>query len=168
MPPAPPPLDFLNFLRVAKACRACGAPLDRAARAFVLCERCGPAGGEYDAAPPADARLAVEFLARRRWDVYAVVPAAAHAAGWTLYRHQRSARSLSLYLEYARGPANYLKVRVSDHDRRPKPGGAGFAADWADLSAEFLFDPAADGPAAFASLEEARGDAARVFGARAA
>ena len=57
----------------------------------------------------------------------------------------------------------YRKVRVSDHDRRPKPGGADFAASWADLHAEFLFDPALTGDEAAAALAAVREQAAAAF-----
>ena len=179
----PPPL---SFLKVARRCRRCGAGLEGEG-AFVLCLACDPPGTAYDEPNPAgaadrhardrhardrharDRHAAANALARRRFDFYAAVLAAAQAAGWTLYRHQRSARSFSLYLEYWRGPAEagdaaaYLKVRVSDHDRRPKAGGAGFAADWADLAGEFLFDPSLPGPAAAEALAAAETAAALLF-----
>ena len=169
--PDPP----LRFLKVATACRRCRAPLADQ-RAFTLCVACedslagphgdGP-GGDHD-----DPQVAANRLARRRFDHYAAVLAAAGAGGWTLYRSERSARSLSLYLEYwrpdaAADPAAYRKVRVSDHDRRPRSGrmgdGAGFVADWADLSAEFLFDPTLPAAAAAEALGETKAEAAAVF-----
>ena len=160
----PPPLAFL---KAARACRRCRAGLD-APLTFTLCAACDPPHLAYAADARADRAVAANRLARRRFDHYAAVPAAAEAAGWVLYRSERSARSLSLYLEYWRpgessDPAAYRKVRVSDHDRRPKPGGAGFAQDWADLHAEFLFDPAPTGPEAAAALAAVRTDAAAAF-----
>ena len=169
----PPPLAFL---KAATACRRCRAELAEE-DTFTLCAACDPPGavgdepaGEESGEP--DAALAANRRGRRRWAHYAAVLAAADAAGWALYRAERSARSLSLYLEYWRpeaggDPAAYRKVRVSDHDRRPKSGrrggGADFAADWADLSAEFLFDPALAGPAAAEALAEVKEEAAAVF-----
>ena len=163
MKPAPP----LAFLKTATVCRRCRAPLTDPP-AFALCAACDPPELAYSDDDPPDPAAAANRLARRRFDVYAAVVTAAEAAGWTLYRSQRSARSLSLYLEYWRpdapgDPAAYRKVRVSDHDRRPKPGGAGFAADWADLHAEFLFDPALTGAEAAAAPAAVHTDAAAAF-----
>ncbi|MFH5805960.1 hypothetical protein [Alienimonas sp. DA493] len=166
--PAPP----LRFLKPATACRRCGAELN-GERTFTLCERCDDpaflfAGPDEQEDRTPDAQVAANRLAGRRYAHYAAVLAAAEAAGWTLYRSERSARSLSLYLEYWRpeasaDPTAYRKVRVSDHDRRPKHGGVGFAEDWADLSGEFLFDPSLSGPAAAEALGEIREEAARLF-----
>ena len=168
--PDPP----LRFLKVATACRRCGAPL-AGVRTFTLCTACDdPSAAPNE--PSDDPQVVTNRLARRRFDHYAAVLAAAEAGGWTLYRSQRSARSLSLYLEYWRpeagdDPAAYRKVRVSDHDRRPRSGrpgggpgdGAGFAEDWADLSAEFLFDPTLPAAAAAEVLGEAKAEAAASF-----
>ena len=164
-PRTPPPP--LAFLKVATACRRCRAALVEPLT-FTLCGACDPPDLAYAPGEPADAAVAANRLARRRFDLYAAVPAAADAAGWALYRSERSARSLSLYLEYWRpdapgDPAAYRKVRVSDHDRRPKPGGAGFAEDWADLHAEFVFDAALTGEDAAAALAAVRDEAAAAF-----
>ena len=165
MPWTPPPP--LAFLKVAKACRRCRAVLAEPLT-FTLCGACDPPDLVYSPEEPADAAVAANRLARRRFEVYAAVPAAADAAGWTLYRSNRSTRSLSLYLGFWRpdapdDPVAYRKVRVSDHDRRPKPGGADFAASWADLHAEFLFDPALTGDEAAAALAVVRTEAAAAF-----
>ena len=158
----------LAFLKTARRCRGCGTP-HAAGRGFPLCDACGPPQRLYEepgeGAAPA---FATNRLARRRRDIYAAVLNAAEAAGWVLYRHHRSDRSLSLYLEYYRpdapaDPAAFRKVRVSDHDRRPKPGGAGFRDDWADLHAEFLFDAALPGPEAAEALADVQRSAAAAF-----
>ena len=106
----PPPL---GFLKPANICRRCGAGLTTPLT-FTLCAACDRPGDAYEDAA-GDRAAAATRLARRRFDVYAAVLAAAGAAGWVLYRHQRSARSLSLYLEYyrpdaARDPAAFRKV----------------------------------------------------------
>ncbi|QDT13964.1 hypothetical protein [Alienimonas californiensis] len=172
--PAPP----LRFLKPATACRRCGAELS-GERTFTLCEVCDHPGlvfvdpgsaeeGSPDDGGPADPQVVANRLAGRRFAHYAAVLAAAEVAGWALYRSERSARSLSLYLEHWRpdaggDPTAYRKTRVSDHDRRPKRGGVGFAEDWADLSGEFLFDPALSGPEAAEALEEVNRKAAALF-----
>ncbi|WP_171185301.1 hypothetical protein [Alienimonas chondri] len=140
---------------------------------FTLCLACDDPAEAFLDPNPADAHRAANRLAGRRFAHCRAVLDAAEAAGWTLYRSERSARSLSLYLEHFRpqasgDPTAYRKTRVSDHDRRPRSrsgrgGSSSFAEDWADLSGEFVFDPTLAGPEAAEALAEVRAEAAALF-----